>query len=177
MDKTKVRKVTGDAKYRGAQNRARGEWFEYLITRGCDFYRKTGIADIEKTPEPMKPVRSMGGGKFIAVYTKAAQADYKGCLAGGRAVYFEAKATNSDRMLRNRVTENQLERLHREYQFGAVVFVLCAIGDRFFRIPWETWYNMKEYFGHNHFAAKEAEDYEIKIGKSMTLLFLENLRT
>ena len=59
----------------------------------------------------MRPIKDMGGGKFLAVYTKAAQADYKGLLAGGRAINFEAKHTDTGRMEQSRVTEDQAERL------------------------------------------------------------------
>ena len=71
----------------GARSRAEGAGFESLINSACEYYRTKGIADIEKTPEPMKP---LGGadrsGRFLACYTKQAQPDYKGILAGGTAV-------------------------------------------------------------------------------------------
>lgn len=68
--------------YQGSISRANGLHFEEIIDAGCNYYRVKGAADIEKTPEPMRPIKDMGGGKFLAVYTKAAQADYKGLLAG-----------------------------------------------------------------------------------------------
>ena len=82
--------------YIGDRSRAEGAGFEAIISSACDYYRAIGRADIEKTPEPMKP---LGGadrsGRFLACYTKQAQPDYKGVLSGGRAVVFEAKHTDT----------------------------------------------------------------------------------
>ena len=41
----------------GARSRAEGAGFESLINSACEYYRTNGIADIEKTPEPMIPSR------------------------------------------------------------------------------------------------------------------------
>ena len=94
--------------YIGARNRAEGAGFESLISSACDYYRAIGLADIEKTPEPMKP---LGGadrsGRFLACYTKQALPDYKGVLSGGRAVVFEAKHTDTGRLLYDRVSAEQ----------------------------------------------------------------------
>ena len=111
-------------RYQGKVSKAQGDFFEKLIEAGCDYYRLKGIADIEKTPEPMQPIKDLGDGKFIAHYTKTAQADFKGFLQGGRAVNFEAKYTDTGRMSQDRVTEDQAERLERAYQYGAWAFVL-----------------------------------------------------
>lgn len=47
----------------GARSRAEGAGFESLINSACEYYRTNGIADIEKTPEPMKP---LGGADTLA---------------------------------------------------------------------------------------------------------------
>lgn len=121
--------------YQGSISRANGLHFEEIIDAGCNYYRVKGAADIEKTPEPMRPIKDMGGGKFLAVYTKAAQADYKGLLAGGRAINFEAKHTDTGRMEQSRVTEDQAERLQRCAALGGIAFVLCSFGPMdFFRV-------------------------------------------
>ena len=98
-------------RYQNRKNRAQGAFFEQMINGACDFYRSRQIADIEKTPEPMQPTKDLGGGKFIAHYTSTAQADYKGFLFGGRAVNFEAKYTDVEKMTQDRVTADQTERL------------------------------------------------------------------
>lgn len=108
----------------GARSRAEGAGFESLINSACEYYRTNGIADIEKTPEPMKP---LGGadrsGRFLACYTKQAQPDYKGILAGGTAVTFEAKHTNSGKMGLDRVSSTQAACLSRTTLLGGVAFV------------------------------------------------------
>lgn len=97
-------------------NRHRGAQFEDLIRAACDYYRGRGVADIEKTPEEMKPIKNMGKGHFVAVYVKKAQADFKGFLRGGLAVNFEAKHTDTPRMEQDRVTPEQADRLERALQ-------------------------------------------------------------
>ena len=72
-------------RFAGKKSKAQGDYFEALIEAGCNFYRDRKVADIEKTPEPMRPIKDLGGGKFIAHYTKAAQADFKGFLFRGEA--------------------------------------------------------------------------------------------
>ena len=83
--------------YIGARSRVEGAGFENIINSACAYYCSIGLADVEKTPEPMKPIGSPDrAGRFIACYTKQAQPDYKGILRGGKAVNFEAKHTDSD---------------------------------------------------------------------------------
>ena len=110
--------------YIGDRSRAEGAGFEAIISSACDYYRAIGRADIEKTPEPMKP---LGGadrsGRFLACYTKQAQPDYKGVLSGGRAVVFEAKHTDTGRLLSDRVSAEQaacLRRISRWYRVRSV---------------------------------------------------------
>lgn len=79
--------------YQGAVSRAQGKHFEEYIDLSLHYYEQRGEAVVEKTPEPMRPTKDLGNGKFIAYYEKAAQPDYKGTLKGGRAVVFEAKYT------------------------------------------------------------------------------------
>lgn len=163
-------------KYQGKVNRAQGAFFERMIEQACDYYRSRGIADIEKTPEPMQPTRDLGGGKFIAHYTGMAQADYKGFLMGGRAVNFEAKYTDTGRMAQDRVMPQQVERLERAHRYGTLAFVLCSFGSvAFYRIPWEVWRNMKAHFGHKYITPQEATPFEVRIGGPGVPMFLEKL--
>ena len=77
----------------GARNRASGAFFEDAILRVCRHYWLSGQAAIDKTPEPMQPIKDLGGGRFVAHYAKKAQPDFQGNLQGGRSVCFEAKHT------------------------------------------------------------------------------------
>lgn len=84
---------------KGLQSKRAGEHFENMITASLNWYCDKGVAFIEKTPEPMKPLRKPDRqGRFLACYTKAGQPDFKGTLTGGRAVVFEAKHTDSDKI-------------------------------------------------------------------------------
>lgn len=123
--------------YTGARSRAEGEGFESIIDNACAYYRSIGLADIEKTPEPMRPIGSPdSAGRFLACYTKQAQPDYKGVLKGGRAINFEAKHTDSDRLTFDRVLTAQALRLSRTEALGGIAFVLCSFSGRYFyRVP------------------------------------------
>ena len=157
-------------------NRHLGADFEELIGAACEYYRGRGVADIEKTQEEMKPIKNMGSGRFVAVYVKKAQADFKGFLRGGLAVNFEAKHTSTPRMEQDRVTPEQADRLERAFRYGAAAFVVCSFsGKDFFRVPWEVWRNMKARYGHKYITIQEAEPFRITFGGPGVLLFLEGL--
>jgi len=79
----------------GAQAKVVGQYFEKMIDAACKYYEDRQIAVIEKTPEPMRPIKSLGGGKFVAHYEKQAQPDYKGTLANGRTIDFVPKHTSA----------------------------------------------------------------------------------
>ena len=159
--------------YAGKKAKAQGDYFEALIEAGCEYYRDRRIADIEKTPEPMRPIKDLGGGRFIAHYSKAAQADFKGFMYGGQTIMFEAKHTDTGRMDQDRVTPDQAERLERAVEYGALAFVLCSFGYAgFYRIPWIVWRDMKQVFGHKYITPKEVAKFEVHIGGPGVLLFL-----
>lgn len=113
--------------YQGAVSRAQGKHFEEYIDLSLRYYEQRGEAVVEKTPEPMRPTKDLGNGKFIAYYEKAAQPDYKGTLKGGRAVVFEAKYTHSAQMEQSRVTREQAARLDDHLAAGAMCFVVAVI--------------------------------------------------
>jgi recombination protein U len=147
----------------GRRSRAAGAFFEGMIQASLDFYREQGIAHVEKTPEPMKVIRPERGGQFLACYTKAGQPDFKGTLIGGRAVCFEAKHTESDKIGANRLTREQYGSLELHYGLGAAVFVLVSIGlEDFYRIPWETWRDMQQIYGRKHIKQAELEPFRVE---------------
>lgn len=170
-DPTRARRI-----YQGAVNKALGAAFEKLISAGCDYYRELGVADIEKTPEPMQPIKDLGGGRFIAHYVTTAQADFKGFLKGGRAICIEAKHTSTGKLEQKKVTPEQTACLNRAHSYGAYAFVLAAFGlSDVYRIPWTVWANMKANYGHKYITPQEAAPYKVKIGPRGALLFLEHL--
>lgn len=148
----------------GAQNRAAGEHFEKTIEASLVWYKLHDVAEIEKTPEPMKQLsRPDKRGRFRACYVKAAQPDFKGTIAGGRSVVFEAKHTISDKIEQKVVTKDQADRLNSHYRLGAVAFVLVGIGfEDFYRVPWKVWRDMKEIYGHKHMKRDELEPFRVQ---------------
>lgn len=122
---------------RGAQNRKEGEVFEELIEKACSVYKDKHIANIEKTPEPMKILRPMGEGKFLSCFTKSAQPDFKGTLCGGQAICFDAKATSTEKIPISALTQEQVDSLREHEVLNAATGVLLCFSFRTFAfVPW-----------------------------------------
>lgn len=161
----------------GKQNHDNGEMFEEIIKRSCERYIEDGIAAIEKTPEPMRPIKSLGSGRFIACFEKKAQPDFKGSIKGGTTVAFEAKFTDTDRIRQTVVTDEQAKALNQHHSMGAICFVVVSFSFYdFFRIPWTVWRNMKQIYGRKYLMPCDIEDYEIKF-TGYELKFLDGIVT
>lgn len=159
---------------RGAQSRAAGIAFEGLVRASCEMYKNRRTAFIEKTPEPMKILGVIDRlrGIFKCCHEKPAQPDFKGTLAGGRSVCFEAKHTECDRIEQDCVTEQQKDALDLHHALGAHCFVLVSLGmQNFYRVPWLEWRSMKEKFGHKYMSAAELEPRHVPVLGGM-ILFL-----
>lgn len=167
-----------ERQYRGKQSRVAGNNFEDMISASLEWYEGKGVACIEKTPEPMKPLgKPNKRGQFLACYTKAAQPDYKGTLSGGRSVVFEAKHTDADQMKQERVTGEQADRLELHHKLGAAAFVMVSFGLMdFYRIPWEVWRDMKDIYGRKYIKAADVEPYRVQY-MSGVLKLLEGIET
>lgn len=148
---------------KGMQSRIAGETFEGLIEASLEWYKEGGLACIEKTPEPMKPLSKPNKkGQFLACFTKAAQPDYKGTMIGGRSVVFEAKHTDTDRIEYSRLTEDQVDRLELHHNLGAVAFVLVSFGMQdFFRVPWPQFRDMKAVFGRKYIKPEDVKMFRV----------------
>lgn len=163
----------------GVRSRASGEIFERWISTACEYYWKQGYACIEKTPEPMKPIRPYGNrstGQFIACYTRQAQPDFKGVLCDGSCIIFDAKHTEKDRIQQSVITAEQWEILDKYEAMGARCYVVVSVGLRnFYRIPWDIWKRMGGMFGHKYMAlGMELENYRVP-DRNCTVLFLEGV--
>ena len=147
----------------GARSRIAGEIFERQIECSLRWHFDRGLLKATKTPEPMKPIRPMGrAGQFLAHYEKKAQVDFCGTMYGGRSVRFEAKQTDSDRFEHKRLTDEQMDDLRDHEAFGAICFVLLCFGyDRFYRVPWQVWKNMKEIYGRKYVTEKDVQQFRI----------------
>lgn len=149
---------------RGAQNRTKGKVFEEYIETACAVYKDKHIAYIEKTPEPMKIIRSIGEGKFIAVFEKSAQPDFKGTLKGGQTICFDAKATDTGKIALSVLSDEQIDSLTEHTLLGAKTGVLVCYSYRTFAfIPFSTFMRAKELNGHKHWTEQEAEPYRVYI--------------
>ena len=160
----------------GRQAKVAGEYFESLIVASCQFYEESHLAKIEKTPEPMRPLRAPNSlGQFLACYIKQAQPDFKGAVCGGRAFVMEAKHTDADRIERSRLTPEQIDELESYHAIGAHAFVLVSFSLRqFYRIPWPVWRDMREQFGRQSVKPEELEQYRVSAPGGI-IKFLEGI--
>lgn len=162
----------------GMRNREDGETFERWISNACDYYRSKGIAHIEKTPEPMKPLKPYGDrskGQYIACFEKTAQPDYKGILLDGTGIMFEAKHTSTEKMNQNVVSDAQWESLDLYEKMGAHCYVMVSMNlQNFYRVPWNVWKQMKELFGRKYMTEADLEPYKL-VERQCTILILEGV--
>lgn len=167
-----------EKKLQGKRSKMVGALFEQMIDASCRYYREAGLAMIEKTPEPMKPLSGMDKrGQFKACFTKAAQPDYKGSLRGGRTVIFEAKHTDKEIITYNRLTEAQMDAMEAYHEMGAECFILVSFSFcDFYRIPWIEWNDMSMLYGRKHLKRQELERFKIR-EQGNILYFLEGLET
>lgn len=160
----------------GRRAKTVGNTFENIINGACLYYRERGAAIIEKTPEPMRPLKPYGRpGQFIACFEKQAQPDYKGVLCDGTAIIFEAKHTDADRIQESVITETQRRNLDDFQKLGAKCFVMVSMKFQgFYRVPWRVFGNMKPEFGRKYMTKKDLEPYRLKEKKG-TVLILEGV--
>lgn len=157
----------------GLVNRARGKQFEARLDTAFEYYKARGSAVVEKTPEPMKPIRNMGQGRFLACYERKAQPDYKGVIKGGRAVMFEAKFTSTGRMEQDRVRPEQGDYLDQHQGLGARCYVLVGfLTGAVYRLPWDDWKSMKERFGRKYVTEADLQPYRVPTDRAGRLLVL-----
>lgn len=140
-----------------------GQNFETRVEAICELYKNKKIAKIEKTPEPMKILKYIDGGRFEAVFTKAAQPDFKGTLKGGQTIVFDAKYTEADRIRYQVLSDFQRETLLEYKELGAMAFVLVGFGDgSVYRIDIDTWDGMKENMGRMYIKQEELDNMKLE---------------
>lgn len=162
----------------GKINRAAGRAFEDRIDLTFEYYKKRGFALVDKTPEPFRVIRREDGGKFLGVYTKQAQPDYKGIMNGGRTVIFEAKFTSTDRLQSTAVTEAQWEYLTRATELGAWCYILGGFrSGNAYKIPWHVWRGMKDRFGRKYVTEADLEEFKINISSTGLLMIFTDKKS
>lgn len=155
---------------RGMRNNAQGHIFEDSLKQACEYYKQTGRADIDKTPEPFRVMKKSQNGIFTGRFIDRAQPDYQGTLAGGRSIIFEAKYTTTDRIERRALTDKQMETLESHYKMGASALVVFGIKDKFYAIPWEYWRDMKLHFGRQYLTQREAAHWKVRFNGAVLFL-------
>src|SRR5699024_7034011 len=105
----------------GRKAKRNGQVFESLLERSCIYYKKMGIAHIQKTPEPMRIIApiSRGKGQYKAIFEKKAQPDFTGTLSNGKSIVFEAKNTDSTNLPFDRINDVQESDLSYHAHLGA----------------------------------------------------------
>ena len=97
------------AQIRGKQARVAGGYFENIISASCDYYLSRGLAKIEKTPEPMKPLGAKNRkGQFLACYTKQAQPDYGGTLTSRPSTPTTSASSSAGSLKSSRTTSRPI---------------------------------------------------------------------
>lgn len=158
---------------RGRRSRAKGKAFEDLLEKSFAYYSEKGFARVEKNQEPVRIIRNLGKGKFLACFTKKSQADYKGTIKGGRTVIFEAKFTESDRIHQDAVDENEADYIDAHEALDARCYVLCGFSTgNVYRIPWGIWKNMKRIYGHKYVTEEEIKQYQVQKSWNDRLLII-----
>lgn len=150
-----------EQQYRNRCSNDRGRAFENLIEKGCQYYAQHGRAVINKVYEPYRCIKKFEGGRFMGQFTARAEPDFKGVLAGGRAIAFEAKSTRKNKIQQNVLTREQCEWLEQQECMGALAFVCVEIAGRFFMVPWKTWRDMKLIYGKKYLTAEDMPGLEV----------------
>lgn len=161
----------------GSKNRLTGQMFESLIESAINFYDNEGVCVVDKTPEVIKILKpyDRGRGQFVCCFTKQAQPDFKGILVDATMIMFDAKHTEAGQIRRQVVSEEQEKCFEKYSAMGAMCFIVVSLGfEKFFRVPWVVFKDMKKIFGHKHMTAKELEPYRVPFRRGIPL-FLDGI--
>lgn len=158
-------------RYRNRQSNGFGKNFEKAVLMACEYYRLNNMADISKIDESFRVVKLTGNGRFVGQFTRNANPDFEGTLAGGKSICFECKYTSKERIQQSVITKYQWAVLERKYRLGGKIGVVCGIQERYFFVPWEVWRNMKLIFGKKSVSADDLAKYEVYFRSG--LLFLD----
>lgn len=158
--------MTDKAK-QGKTAKRNGKEFEKLLDNYFLYLKKIKVCVIEKTPEPfryIKPLNANSYGMFIATFTKPAQPDFKGTLAGGRAIVLEAKSVASDRINLSVLTKQEKEDLILYSQLGAIsgVIVKSQQLNNIYFFPTDFFCNIYELTGYKHIEFENAKGFILK---------------
>ena len=150
--------------------------FEGEISLVCNHYKQLGFASIDKTPEPVKQIGKMDErGRFTACYTKKAQPDFKGVIWTGRAICFEAKATDEKSFSLKNISTEQSIYLERFGRCGGIAFVLISISGNVYILTAKRLIDMLNN-GKRSVSSKDFSEDEAVIRKGGFIDFLNVLK-
>ena len=161
----------------GRVAKGNGKRFENLVGRWLSVPNSN--CDIRKQHEALKPVRSMGHGQFIAVYTAASGCDYFGTLMGGYSVVIEAKHREADRIRQADFTEAEKQHLHKTAELGGYAVVVVEFADgRVFLLPYLLVEKSQYVYGHKHIKEGELvrDGYQINFCEDLYSAITKNSR-
>lgn len=147
--------------YQSHANNRIGKDFEDLILAGCEYYRRKGLAEINRIPEHFRVTKTLRNGSFSGVFTGLAQQDFAGTMKGGKSIAFEAKATQSDRIKFSVLSKEQMDKLALHHSLGAITGVCCRVKNTCAFVPWQKWSNMKQLYGRLYMTEDEVRAYSV----------------
>lgn len=167
--------------YTGRNNKENGRRFEEMLETACEKYRDEKVAKVSKAVEPFRIIGVLSNQPKVykCVQAKAAEPDFKGLMASGRGVAFEAKHTERDRILWDALEEHQRQHLEEHYEMNGLAFVMVSFGVKsFYRIPWPVWRDMKAIYSRKYLKPEDIPEFEVPLvvyyGKP-AVLFLEDI--
>lgn len=150
---------------RGKKAQRSGDAFEKYIEASLKRYRTKGIADIKKTPEPLKAfgVLNKRRGWYKAYYEKKGQPDFLGTLKGGQSIMMEAKHTATTHIRFDRIQPHQEIDLTRTLKLGGAALVLISFNlKNFYCVDWFGWMELKENVGKKSVNEKDLAPYKVE---------------
>ncbi len=152
--------LPGEKKPKDLRRANLGDAFEELLMIVAEQYRAQGIARIAKVPTAWKPIRGDGGFISCKIDERVPKSvDFVGssrlrdperpsALTTGKAIAFEAKHTDRDRIRWDEVTLEEREFLD-DYlaQQDTVTFIICSFRmEKFYLVPWAAWHTELAYW-------------------------------
>lgn len=107
----------------GTNQGKRGMAFEAMINHTNHSYALKNLAVINKRPTPVKVMKSKGTRVLQGFYESKSTVDYDGVYKG-RAIYFEAKSTKSNRFPLKNISQHQMDHMYKADRAGALCFFL-----------------------------------------------------
>lgn len=142
----------------------RGRGLEELISVQNEVYASRGIANIQKISTPWKVIRQ--GNRIVSAFPEGKSTlDFRGTVAGGIPVSFDAKESEDERGLPlGHMRQHQVEYIRKALPLGEVSFIVCLVkplgaiyvadGADVVRL-WDLWQKSKGKRGYNLIPVEE----------------------